>query len=137
MPCNAIATVTGGVTDESLNRLLAEQHELVAATMTTYLLARLPGRDIEQRAVLGGFCLRVGGYYGIDIFVTNGGEITINTTYRHQVAEAEQLTAELTELLTMTGHQLFEQAVAEFIAENYPVESSQQVGDQLVITFNI
>ncbi len=136
MPCNAVATVTGGVTNETLQQLLAENEVQVKASLTAYLEDRVAGRTIEERSVAGGFCLRVGGYYGIDIFI-QGGKLKINTTYTSQRAEAEQLTAELTELLTMLGHQLFEQTVADFISQNYSVEQSQRVDDQLVITFNI
>jgi len=128
--------VNGGVTDEALRRLLEQNAEQVQAAVTSYLEQRLLGSTTAAYNTNGGFALRVSlGYQWFDLRV-QGGAVTITTAPANR-ATADQLTSELTDLMTMLGQQLFEQAVADFITTNYSVEQSQRVDDQLVITFNI
>ena len=136
MPCNAIATVTGGVTDQTLRRLLEQHQQPVRATIASYLRQRFNTEVEERPTTQPGFSLRVGGYPGLLVTVTSGSKLRVEAG-SGRLAEAEQLTAELSALLTLLGQQLFEQAVADFIQTNYKVEQSQRVADQLVITFNI
>lgn len=136
MPCNAIAAVTGGVTDESLRRLLEQNDEQVQSAIQSYLAQRLAGSTTTSYNTASGFGLRVSvGYQWFDLRV-QAGKVAITTAPANR-ATADQLTAELTELLTLLGQQLFEQAVADFIQQSYAVEQSQRTNDALVLTFNI
>jgi len=122
------------VTDQTLRRLLEQNQQQVKATLASYLRERLAGSTISELVTRGGFGLRVSGRQPCDIAVL-AGMVQVTTSYDRGLAN--ELSSELTELLTLLGQQLFEQAVAAYIEQHYRVEQSQPVGDQLVITFNI
>lgn len=100
--------------------------------------SQLPDRTIELRENSAQqICYRLGGYYGIDIFVKGGGEIEISHTYQEQTSLDAALTQELLTIMSVVGVNLLKAEAAQFVAANFGIEEQYQKPDgTLVINFN-
>jgi hypothetical protein len=143
MPCNKVAVVKAKVSDEHISSLLTTAALL--PVMTAYVEAKmqeigsqLPDRTIELRENSAAqLCFRLGGYYGIDIFVGRGGEIEISHTNREQTRFDQALKQELLTIMAAVGVNLLKTEIAQFVQQSFGVEEQFQRPDgTLVINFN-
>lgn len=143
MPCNKVAVVTAKVDAEHIARLLTTDKLL--PVIKNYVEAKmqeigslLPDRTIELREnTADRLCFRLGGYYGIDIFVGRGGEIEISHTNMEQTRFDAAIKQDLLTLMAVMGLNLLKVEVAQFVQQSFGIEEQFQRPDgTMVINFN-
>ena len=137
-PCNAKATVRGQVPAEHLQRLLtAEITDLTTRPLVEqYLRAKYPDVEFEPRGTTDGYCVRLAGFFGVDVFVSAFGQVKVNTTYDRQVLWAAELKEEVTQLLTAIGGQMFQTRMKGIVSGMYgDTQAKTDAAGTLVLTF--
>ena len=138
MPCNAKATVRASVSAEHLRSLLTAEvtSKITRSIVAQYLHATNPNVEIETRSTEDGYCVRLAGYYGVDVFVSAFGQVKVNTTTDGQKSWAARLSEEVTQLLTSIGGQLFQERMKGIVKGMYgDTQAKTDAAGTLVLTF--
>lgn len=143
MPCNLAITITkAAVSEERLRALLTP--EVVTSLLASYLQAsgyaivpesfqqQQPGTYASLQTLPDGRVqCRIGGYYGIDVFVAPAGVVTVNTTTYSQHSQADHVLADVTQLLSQATDALFARQVQAALASlGVPMTTEQVQVDQ-------
>lgn len=142
MPCNKVAVVTAKVDAEHIARLLST--DVTFPYVKAYIEAKMaeigselldPSIELSSQTAQQ-FCFRLGGYYGLYIFIAASGEVTISYTGIAQAVLADQLKSELVQLMTALGVEMLKAEVQQFVQQNFGIEQVYQKPDgTLVLNF--
>lgn len=156
MPCNLAMTITkAAVSEDRLRALLTA--DVVTTLLTSYLQekhialipdsfrATHPGPYASLQAREDGSVqCRIGGYYGMDIFV-QAGQVTVTGTTTTQQPDVDQMLQEVTHLLAQATDALFARQVqmaltalgVPMTTEQVQVEQAGQVSPAIVFTVRV